>query len=65
MSIHAKLSVFTPNICMCRLKMVGTEVTPVSAGDEVGTSMERTMYPGSGLSVEITPLILPECIMHQ
>lgn len=26
--------------------------------------MERMMYPGSGLSVEIRPLVLPECLMY-
>ena len=50
---------------MGRLKMVGTKVASEDAGNEVGTSMELTMYPGSGLSVEITPLILPECMMYE
>ena len=45
--------------------MVGTEVAPEGAENEDGTSMERMMYPGSGLSVEITPLILPECMMYE
>lgn len=45
--------------------MVGTEVALEGAGNEDGTSMERTMYPGSGLSIEITPLILPECMMYE
>ena len=38
--------------------------TKEGAGNEVGTSMERTMYPDSGLSVEIRPLVLPECLMY-
>ena len=50
---------------MGRLKMVGTEVAPEGAGNEDGTSMEHMMYPGSWLSVEITPLILPECMMYE
>ena len=41
-----------------------TEGTNEGAGNEVGTSMERTMYPGSGLSVERIPLVLPECMMY-
>ena len=41
-----------------------TEGTKVGAGNEVGTRMGRTMYPGSGLSVEIIPLVLPECMMY-
>ena len=45
--------------------MVGTEVAPEGARNEDGTSMERTMYPGLGLSIEITPLILPKCMMYQ
>ena len=41
-----------------------TEGAKEGAGNEVGTRMERTMYPGSGLSVEIRPLVLPECMMY-
>ena len=48
---------------MGRLKSVRTEGTMVDAGNEVGTRMGRMMYPGSGLSVEIIPLILPDCLM--
>ena len=44
--------------------MVGTEVAREGAGNEVGTSMERTIYPGSGLSVEIIPLILLVCLIY-
>ena len=40
-----------------------TEGTTEGAGDEVGTSMEHTMYPGSGLPVEIIALVLPEGMM--
>ena len=41
-----------------------TEVATEDAGDEVGTSMERMLYPGSELSVEIRPLVLPEYLMR-
>ena len=50
---------------MGRLKSVRTEGTKVDAGNEVGTRMGRTMYPGSGLSVEIIPLILLVCLMYE
>ena len=42
-----------------------TEGTKVGAGNELGTRMERMMYPGSGLSVEIIPLIVSECMMYE
>ena len=41
-----------------------TEGTTEGVGDEVGISMECTMYPGAGLSVEIRLLVLPECLMY-
>ena len=41
-----------------------TEGTKVGTGNQVGTRMGRTMYPGSGLSVEIIPLILLVCFMY-
>ena len=50
---------------MGRLKMVGDEVATEGAGNEDGTSMEHTMYPGSGISVEIIPQILSECMMYE